>query len=302
MTPRAKADGALIAVTLVWGASFTLVKEALNDSSTILFLSVRFVVATAAVALFSRRDLQTGSLADPLAWRGGPYAGVCLAAAYLCQTTGLRSTTPSKSAFLTSLCTALVPFFAAIVYRNVPRVAEVLGITLAILGMGMLTVFPEQHGGSAAGWTAGRGELLTVAGAGAFACHILVTGHFAGRAGLSAFSLLQLATAAILFLLALPWLEPVAWRLSPRWAAAIVVTGILCTAVAFTVQAWAQRHTTATRAALIFALEPVSAAITSYLVAGEVLGPAGLAGAILILAGIVMVELKLSPPGRHPST
>lgn len=304
MTRRAQAECALIAVTALWGASFTLVKEALNDSSTILFLAVRFVTATAAVALFSRRDLRTGSLADPLAWRGGPYAGLCLAAAYVCQTSGLRATTPSRSAFLTSLCTALVPFFAAFVYRNVPRVAEILGITLAILGMGMLTVFPDQPqqvSSGLAAHAAGWGELLTLAGAAGFAAHILITGHFAGRAGLSAFSLLQLATAALLFLLALPWLEPVAWRPSVRWFAAIAVTGVLCTAVAFTVQAWAQHHTTATRAALIFALEPVSAALTSYAVAGEVLGPAALAGAFLILAGIITVELKPPPPGRHPS-
>ncbi len=290
MSERARAEAALLAVTLIWGMSFTLVKNALDDASTLAFLAIRFTAATGALTLFSRRGLATGMLADPLAWQGGWRAGLCLAAAYLCQTAGLRWTTPSKSAFLTSLCAALVPVLAAIVYRKLPRGLEIAGVMLAISGTGLLTLSPGQTSGGSS-WMPGHGELLTLGGAVGFAGHILVTGHYAGRAGLNAFSLLQLATATVMFWLWLPWLEPFYWRVTPRLAVAIAVTGVVCTALAFTIQAWAQRHSSATRTALIFSMEPVSAAATSYLVAGEILTPIAVLGAGLIMAGVLTVEL-----------
>lgn len=295
MSERARAEAALLAVTLIWGASFTLVKSALDDVSTVAFLAIRFTAATGAMALFSRRALATGMLADPLAWQGGWRAGFCLAAAYLCQTSGLRWTTPSRSAFLTSLCTALVPVLAAVFYRRLPRRREMLGAMLAVSGTGLLTL---THGQASGFGMPGRGELLTLGCALGFAGHILVTGHYAGRAGLNAFSLVQLAVATLLFWLWLPWLEPIYIRVTPRLAVAVAVTGLVCTAVAFTVQAWAQRHTSATRTALIFSMEPVSAAVTSYMVAGEVPTPLAMMGAGLILAGVLAVELMPWWPTR----
>lgn len=295
MSPRTRAELALMCVTLVWGASFTLVKAALGDASTVVFLSLRFTTATALLTLFARRALATGLLMDPLAWQGGWRAGLCLATAYLCQTGGLRYTTAGKSAFITSLCTVLVPFFAAIVYHTKPHRSELTGVAVAMLGMGLLTIPGTEA-------SFGRGEWLTLVGAAAFAAHIVVTGHYAGRAGVNAFSLLQLGASSLILLAALPWFEPVRLEVTPRLLAALAVTSLLCTAVAFTVQAWAQRHTTSTRAGLIFATEPVSAAATAWFASGETLPPLGWAGAALVLAGVVAVDLKPAPPGRHPQS
>lgn len=286
MSERARAEAALIAMTAVWGTTFLLVKDALDGISTVAFLALRFTAATASLVIFSRRGLATGMLADPLAWRGGLRAGVCLAVAYVCQTAGLRWTTPSKSAFLTSVCTVLVPVLGALVFRSKPRAIELGGVALAMVGMALLT--------SPAGSTLERGEALTLGCAVAFAGHILVTGHYAGRAGLNAFSLLQMATATLIFWIAVPWIEPI--HVQPTWplALAILVTGVVCTALGFTVQAWAQQHSSPTRVALIFALEPVAAAAAAYVFTGEVLPPSGMLGALLILGGVLAVEVKPS--------
>jgi len=80
--------------------------------------------------------------------------------------------------------------------------------------------------------------------------------------------------------------------LRPVVLVALLVTGLLATALAFTVQAWAQQHTTPTRTALIYSLEPVVACVTSFLLTGETLSRRGMAGAGMILAGILLVELK----------
>jgi drug/metabolite transporter (DMT)-like permease len=89
------------------------------------------------------------------------------------------------------------------------------------------------------------------------------------------------------------------WR--PSVVAAVLVTGVLATAMAFSVQAWAQRYTSSTRTALIYTLEPVFALVTSYLLVGEGLSWRAAAGAALILGGVVMVELKPLSSRQHPS-
>jgi len=107
--------------------------------------------------------------------------------------------------------------------------------------------------------------------------------------------------AAILSWALLPWVERprVTWRPAVVWA--ILVTGLLATALAFSIMAWAQRYTSPARTALIFMLEPVVAWITSYCLVGEGLSGRAAAGAALILGGVVMVELKPLEPRQHQS-
>jgi drug/metabolite transporter (DMT)-like permease len=133
-----------------------------------------------------------------------------------------------------------------------------------------------------------------------FALHILVVGHYAPRVSFQALTLVQIATAAALALATCWWIEPPMIRWSPGVIVALMVTGLLATALAFSVQAWAQRYTTPTHTALIFALEPVFAWLTSFLLAGELLSLRATLGALLILAGILLVELKPFGPSARP--
>jgi drug/metabolite transporter (DMT)-like permease len=288
LSPARRAELALCGVTVIWGTTFTLVKAALADISTVLFLAIRFSAAALMLAVIFRGPL---SARPPDARRGvagGFAAGLCLSAAYFLQTSGLRFTTATHSAFLTSLCVVLVPLLAIIVYQTVPRWMEGLGVAMALLGTALL-VSPFDGAGF------NFGDAMTIGCALAFACHILVMGAFAPRADFARLSVLQVATVGGLGWITFWWIEPVHLRWSAALVSALAVTSVLCTALAFTVQAWAQRHTTSTRAALIFSLEPVSAAATSYLVDGERLSVPALAGAALILAGVVGVESRPAP-------
>jgi drug/metabolite transporter (DMT)-like permease len=291
---RWRAELALVFNTLIWGCTFVVVKEALADVSTVLFLALRFSLATLALLALLR-----GAWSHPrgvgLAIRGGALAGAFLFAGYLFQTLGLRFTTAPKSAFITGLTTAVAPLLAWCVYRSRPRLAEVAGVVLATVGMGMMTL----EGSS---WSIARGDLLTFFCTIGFAGHILVLGHFSKRVSLEVLSITQVGTAAILSLALCGWMETPYIRWRPAVVLAIVVCGLLATALAFTIQAWAQRHTTATRTALILTLEPVFAWITSFLVAGETLSGRGAAGAVLILAGVLCVELKPFGVRQHPSS
>ena len=134
------------------------------------------------------------------------------------------------------------------------------------------------------------GDLLTLGCAAAYAFQIVYTGEWAPRHPLAALVAVQLGVTLLLSPALLP-LEP--WRFRPDLAfwGTMAFTSLVMTALAFFVMAWAQRHTTAVRTALIFALEPVSAALFSHLVGGEPLGPLDWAGGALIVVGVLVGEV-----------
>jgi drug/metabolite transporter (DMT)-like permease len=222
----------------------------------------------------------------------GAAIGVFLFSGYLLQTMGLQTTTPPKSAFLTGLATVMVPLLGALVYQTKPQISEVAGVLAATIGMGLMTL--EGPIGSIA-----RGDLLTFGGAIAFSAHIVATGHFAEQIGYQMLSITQVASAALSALSLVWWVEipRIQWQPLVVWA--ILITGLLCTALAFTIQAWAQHYTTSTRTALIYALEPVVAWITSFFLVGEGLSGRAAAGAALILSGVLLVEMKPFNPRQH---
>jgi drug/metabolite transporter (DMT)-like permease len=280
---RRAAEAALICNTVIWGATFVLVKTALADVSPVLFLALRFTVATAALAAAFR-----GAALPWRSWKtagAGTLAGVFLFSGYFFQTTGLRLTTAPRSAFLTGLTSAAVPLLAALVYRVKPQLSEAMGVSIATAGLFLMTL-PGVFGPMR------LGDLLTVCCAVGFAAQIVTVGHFREKMSFELLSVTQIAVSAILGWALLGWLEAprVAWRPAVVWA--ILITGLLCTALALSIMVWAQRYTSPSRTALILMLEPVVAWMTSYFMAGESLSGRAAAGAALILAGVAMVELK----------
>jgi drug/metabolite transporter (DMT)-like permease len=290
---RSRGELALAAITVIWGTTFVVVKSALADISPFLFLALRFCLAALALALIYRRMLFSKRPGIDFLWPG-LLAGALLFVAYVFQTLGLQLTTPSKSAFLTGLSIPMVPLASSIVYRNRPRLREVAGILIASFGMILMTLPSVLFG-----FEMGRGDFLSFLCAVTFALHIVVIGHYSPMIGFEPLAVVQLGTAAALGLLAVWFAEPIRFHATPAVAGAVLITGLLATALAFTTQAWAQQYTSASRAALIFALEPVIAWATSWLLTGETMAGRGMAGAGLILSGILLVELKRTKPERH---
>ena len=281
--PRALVDLSLAAVALIWGATFVLVKRALDDVSTLFFLALRFSAAAAALAFVFRGTLRRADLQRGLS--GGILAGTCLFGGYVLQTFGLKYTSASKAGFITGLYIPLVPLLSSVLYRRVPRFVEMAGVAMAFAGLTLMTVEHDLVG-------INRGDLLVSGCAVAYSFHILVLGRFAQSIGAGVLAVVQIATAAVLAGSTFWWVEPVRVRWSSDVWIALAVTSLLATALAFFVQSWAQRWSSPTRTALIFSMEPVFAWATSYVVAREVLSARAIAGAGLILAGILMVELR----------
>lgn len=281
----------LIAVTLVWGTTFPLVKAALRDVSPLLFNLLRMAFASALLVAANWTALKGLTRAQV---KLCALAGVVLALGYELQTVGLTRTTPSKSAFLTGLVVVLVPLLSTLPgvrARDTPRPHAVAfaGALLAFFGIVLLTGEP----GAGAALLSGMrlGEWLTLGCAVAFAFHLLVLARAATVVSARALGTLQILFSTLTMLALLP-LQP---HLKLHWTAtvlaALAVTAVLATAAAFTIQSWAQQHLPASHTALIFTLEPVFAWLTSLIFLGERLGPRALTGAGLILGGILLAEL-----------
>lgn len=264
-----RAVGGLVFVTLVWGATFTVVKGALDDASPMALIAARFGLASLLllplVPRVTRAEIAAGLVLGLLFWGG-----------IAVQTTGLADTTPSRSAFITSLTAPLVPLVGWLVHGERPGVRVLLAIAVATAGLYLLTD-PGTGGPN-------RGDLLTAAGAVLFAGHIVAIGRFTGRGDAGRLLLVQLATTAVLAAIAAPIVG--AQRFSATPALLLALGFLVSTAIGtFWFQIRAQRVLSPAETGLIFTLEPVFASIMSWLVIGETLSPAQwLGGALVVLA------------------
>jgi drug/metabolite transporter (DMT)-like permease len=282
-----KAHLLLVTITLIWGSTFVLIKAALADSSPIMLNAVRMSLAAVLLIIWYRKHL-AGLNRRSLAM--GCVVGLFLYLGYAFQTAGLRLTTPSKTAFLTGISTVLVPLIHFAIWRHKVHPWRGLGIVLALCGLFLLTV-PAGKEALADFAKVNFGDILCIACAFAFAFQIVFLGRATQRFPFEQMAVLQIAVAAVLMIATAPLLEQPHIHFSGAVIACILITGIFGTAVAFTIQAWAQQFTPATHAALIFTLEPVFAWLTSYIVLGERLGMRSGLGALMILAGVLISEL-----------
>lgn len=286
-------------IAFIWGSTFVLVKEALNSASPLALNSARMVVAAVLLAIFYRKKIVVLTRQALIA---GVVVGFFLYLGYALQTSGLKLTTPSKSAFLTGTSSVLVPLLLVAIWRAHIHLWRVAGIALALIGLFLMTV-PGGRAGLADFANVNLGDLLTIGCAFSFAFHIIFVGRASQRFPFEQVAVLQVGTAAILMTVSAPLLEHPHFRPTATAIAAVLVTGILCTAVAFTVQSWAQQFTPATHTALIFTTEPVFAWLTSFIYLKERLGMRAGVGALLILGGVLVSELlgQVERPDDEPA-
>ncbi len=280
MSKQLQADLALLLVTVGWGASFILTKNALADLPTFNFLAIRFILAfVLSLVIFGKRvkTLNRKTVISSV------IVGTVLFIGYALQTVGLNFTTTSKSAFITAFSVVLVPLMTALFLKKRPEAPAAAGSVMALLGIGLLTLDGNL--------TVNVGDVLTLVSAIAFAVHIISVGHFTAGCDSLMLGVLQIGVVAFWSLLATFFVEtPVIPGFGPVWIN-ILLLSIFCTAGAFIVQCVAQQYTTATHTALIYSGEPVFAAIFGYFMMGDLLTGQGLIGAALILGGMLAAEL-----------
>ena len=264
----------LVLVTAVWGWTFVVVRDAISAYGVLGFLALRFTLASVALAPLlkgmTRRTLLVGS-----------GIGLVLAMGYLFQTLGLLFTTPTNSGLITGLFVVFAPLAARALFKVSISRHVLAAVSLSLTGMVLLA------GQSPSGVRVG--DALTVVCAAALGLHIALLSRYAREHNAGSLALAQMLSMAVLFSLMWPLFEPVA--LPPREVLfAIVLTGLVASAVAFYIQTTVQQHIPAARVAIILTMEPVFAALFGYWLAGDRLSPAQLTGAGLIISALFVGE------------
>jgi drug/metabolite transporter (DMT)-like permease len=276
-----KAEAVLILITVIWGGTFLLVQTALTYSGPLFFVGLRFAAAASIVALFSLRILRDLTL---LEFRAGVFIGTSIMLGYGLQTIGLQSIPSSQSAFITALYVPFVPLLQWLVLGRRPGLMPTLGIGLAFAGLMLVS------GPNGASLHFSPGEMATLVSAIAIAAEIILIGAYAGKVDVRRVTVVQLATASVLsFLLVGPTGEAL-----PDFSGWLVVSAVGLGAASAVIQLainWAQKTVSPTRATVIYAGEPVWAGIVGRL-AGERLPGIALFGAALIVAGVIVSEMK----------
>lgn len=290
MAPARAGLLAMAAATLLWGATFVVIRDSVRELTPAQLVFGRFAAASAALgALLLVRGRPVGRQA---LW-GGLAGGAAMAGGYFFQAVGLTATSAGSSAFLTSAGTLFAGLWAWLLLRQRPGAALLAGLAVALAGSALMSLDGALR--------LGRGELVTLLGATLFALQVVALGRFAPGADALGITAVQVATvAALVAPAALPGLPEAYARLDGAgWARFAYLAAAGSVAAPF-LHVWAQRSVPAARIGLLFALEPVFA-LAFATAAGERFVARWWAGAALILAAIAWVELRPSAPAA-PTT
>ena len=281
MTKRHTAELILFGATFIWGGTFVIAKLGLEDISPLLLNALRFTMATLLFfILFPKHLLQ---MSQDSFYKGG-ILGLLLFLGFATQTVGLQYTTASKSAFITAMFVVFTPFFQLVIEKRRPHATNLIGIVIVWVGLWFLTA-PSGGGFN-------RGDGLTLLCAIVFGIYIVALDIVSKRHDIVHLTFLQLFSCATLSWIGMGLLEVPVFKTTPNAFWSLGYLTILATVVTTYVQTRFQRDTTPTRAAIIFTIEPVWAAILGYVLLEERLGMLGVLGAGLIISGILISELS----------
>lgn len=286
------ADISLLLVALVWGATFVMVQNAISFLEPFSFNGVRFFIAAillgAWLGIFERKQLNQF---NRHLFLSGIIMGLWLFIGYAAQTIGLLFTTSSKAGFITGLCVVLVPLFSIFFLKQKPGIGAIIGVIIATAGLYLLTMTNST--------SLNIGDGLVFLCAIAFAMQIIITGKYSSSYPSLLLTVVQISTVSVLSTVSALIFED--WQqafqpeilLNRNVLSALIITAVFATALAFLAQTAFQKYTTATRVALIFAMEPVFAAVTAYYWADERLTISAVFGCLFIFTGMILAEAPI---------
>ncbi len=285
VTTKTRAEIALAGTTFLWGGTFAVVKIGMEDISPILLIAVRFVIAVLALLLIARRRIFP---IPASAVRKGVALGFFLFLGFVTQNIGLTITTASKAAFITGMMVLFVPVLQFVIERRAPMLGNALGIAVVAVGLWFLT--------SPAGSEFNSGDALNLVCSILFAIYVVYLDVVSKEMTTEQLLFLQLSTIAVFSIVAVVLFETPRFAVTTNSLLSLGYLTILAALFTTWVQTRFQKDTTPTRAAVIFSVEPVIASGIAYVLLGETLGPLGVLGGALILAGVLLSELSDSIP------
>ena len=272
-------DALLVLITLIWGSTFLIVKNAVRLSGPFTYLTLSYGVGSLTLAIIFHKRLMRITRTEVLS---GLVLGMILFTGYALQTIGLQYTTVSKAGFITGLSIPLVPVFAFLLLRQKPTQGAIVGFVLSLTGLFLLS-FNDKFN-----LAFGLGEILILVAAIAFALHIVNVSKFAPHVDAINLAIVQLTVTSLLSLIVMPIArEPFVMPPLAVWGS-VLFMGVVDVAFTLSAMIWVQQLVSGTRAALIYALEPMWAALFGYVLAGDKLSLLAWFGCGLILSGMIV--------------
>jgi drug/metabolite transporter (DMT)-like permease len=278
---RRIAEAVLLGMTFIWGGTFPVVKSGLSDISPLAFVSIRFWIATVVFIIIFRRKLLHVSF--PTFIRGC-ILGLLLCVGFTAQTIGLGITTASKSGFITGMLVIFTPMAQLVIERKPPSMGNIIGIVLVTIGLWIFTS-PQGSGMNTGDW-------LTLFAAIIWGVYIVTLDLFSRSHDVVHITFLQTGATAVFSTIVMMFIEVPFFRFTTNIVAALAYTALLSTVITTYTQTRYQKDTTPTRAAIIYSLEPVIAAVLAFYFLGEYIGISGIFGGGLILLGLLISELS----------
>jgi len=284
MRAQWKADCLLLLVTACWGASYLLTNITLTDMEPITLSAFRFLLAFAVIFLTSFKKVRK---VNRKTLKYSLLVGLTLVVTYLSCAFGMLHTSIDNASFLCSMTFAFTPVFGFLFKRQVPEKKFGAAFALTFAGVALLTLNGQ--------FKPAAGDLLCILCAVAYSLDLLITETAVSKPEVDAYQL-GVYALAVTGLILLPFSfileKPHLPTTVLTWGCTLFL-GIVCSGIALIVQTVQQQYTTASHAGLIFTMEPVFSALFAYLAVGETLSERGTAGAALMIAAMLIMEVRL---------
>lgn len=289
------AESALLLVTILWGATFVIIKSALDDVSAMMFIAIRFGIAGILLLpiFFMKYKLFTKG-----AVKAGLFLGFVLFISFAAQTTGLRFTSATKSGFITGSVVVMIPFLQYLIKKKKPTKGALIGAVLVFVGILLLA----SGGHSIANFISdltqnfGLGEGLTLICALFFALYVVYLDILSSKFEFWVLLSLQIVTTSLFgflaaYLFTVGRIEEVYINFTPNLIGALIYTSVFATIITTAIQTKMQKEVTPTKAGIIYSFEPIFAALFAFFLISEKISNFGLVGCVLIFAGLIFSEV-----------
>lgn len=275
---------ALMLVTMCWGISYFLMDQCLEEMDPFTLNAYRFLGAFVIAAIVSFPRLRS---VNRITLKYALFVGIALAVVYTSCTFGIRHTSQSNAGFLCAMTVVFTPILAFVFKRVVPEKKIFLVVAMCFVGIALMSLDSQLQVAS--------GDILCLICAFAYAIELLITENGVSHEEVDAYQLgvFQLMFCGIFMLIFAVLFETPCLPSSGMGWFGVIFLSIFCTGLSFIVQTVAQQYTTSTHVGVIFCLEPVFAGFVAFFLAGEVLLPRAYFGAVLMLAGLVLMEIDL---------
>ncbi len=290
-----KGEAYLLFITLLWSGTFVIIKEALADSSPVVFLSLRFSLAAIILLPFALKYFKPLGIKEI---KAGIFLGFLMFLAFAAQTAGLKYTTATKSAFITGSLVVIIPFLQFLIEKKMPSAGTSIGTVLVFSGILFLSGQSDSFTNTIAnlGGDFNIGDVLTLICALIYALHIVMLDVVSRKINFRALVFLQVATVALC-----GWVAAIIFDFSGIekiliepgfpliWG--VVYTAVFATVITTTIQTRYQKTVTPAKAGIIYSFEPIFATLLAFFLLNEKITIFGIAGCLLIFIGLLLSEL-----------